>query len=200
MSAPTVAPTASVTAPDRVIDLEAATQAAAALLSALGVNTDTESTRRTPERMAQALLDLTSTEPFEMTTFPIEGYQQMVLVRQIPFTSVCEHHILAFHGSAHVAYIPSERMVGLSKIPRVVEHFAHRPQVQERMTQQICDFLAERLDPRGVGVIVSAEHTCMTMRGVQAMGSATVTSALHGRLRSDARAREEFLALAGVAA
>lgn len=200
MSAPTIEPAAPVTTPERAVDLTGATRAVADLLKALGVDTTTESTRRTPERMAKALLDLTSPEPFEMTTFPVEGYQQMVLVNRIPFTSVCEHHLLPFHGTACLAYIPGERIVGVSKLPRTVEYFARRPQVQERMTQQICDFLAEHLDPHGVGVLVSAEHTCMTMRGVQAAGSATVTNALHGRLLSDSRAREEFLTLTAVSA
>ncbi|MEV2277677.1 GTP cyclohydrolase I [Nocardiopsis sp. NPDC049922] len=196
----TMPPSPAVHVPDRTADLTAATRAATELLAALGVPATTEGTRRTPERMAQALLELLTPQPFDMTTFPAEGYRQMVLVRSIPFTSVCEHHMLAFHGTACLAYIPGERMLGLSKLARVVELFARRPQVQERMTQQIADFLQDHLAPEGVGAIVRAEHTCMTLRGAQAVGSATVTSALHGRLLNDARARDEFIALTGVRA
>ncbi|QVJ03298.1 GTP cyclohydrolase I [Nocardiopsis eucommiae] len=175
----------------------AATRAAADLLTALGVDTHTEDTERTPERMARALADLTTPPPFTMTTFPAQGYQEMVVVNQIPFTSVCEHHLLPFQGTACVAYIPAERVVGLSKIPRLVEFCARRPQVQERMTTQIRDLLAQHLAPDGIGVLVRAEHTCMSARGVRALGATTVTRAFQGQLDNDHLTRAEFLAQAG---
>ena len=135
-----------------------------------------------------------------MTTFPNdEGYDELVLARAIPVRSVCEHHLLPFTGVAHVGYLPGQRILGLSKLARIVEHFARRPQVQERLTKQIADCLCEHLRPRGAGVVIEAEHTCMTIRGVQAAGSRTVTSALLGTLRDDIRSRQEFFALAGVA-
>jgi GTP cyclohydrolase I len=109
--------------------------------------------------------------------------------------SVCEHHLLPFVGVAHVGYLPGERILGLSKLARVVELFARRPQVQERLTQQVADWLQDQLAPRGVGVVVAAEHLCMTVRGVRASGADTVTSALHGQLRSDAASRAEFFTL-----
>jgi GTP cyclohydrolase I len=136
---------------------------------------------------------------FDMTTFPNEeGYQQLVIERGIPFRSLCEHHFLPFTGRAYVAYLPGERILGLSKLARVVEMFSHRPQVQERLTQQVADWLHEQLQPQGTGVVLAAEHLCMTLRGARAAGSTTVTSALHGVLLSDHRAREEFFALAGI--
>lgn len=119
-----------------------------------------------------------------------------MLARSIPVRSVCEHHLLPFVGTAHVGYLPGQRILGLSKLARVVEHFACRPQVQERLTKQIADWLRIQLDPKGVGVVVVAEHTCMTLRGVQATGSTTITSTLQGTLRDDPRSRAEFLSLA----
>jgi GTP cyclohydrolase I len=134
-----------------------------------------------------------------MTTFPNdEGYDELVLARRIPVRSVCEHHLLPFVGVAHVGYLPGDRILGLSKLARVVEHFACRPQVQERLTMQVANWLHEHLGARGVGVVVEAEHSCMTLRGVQAVGSTTVTSALLGTLRSDPSSRAEFFALAGL--
>ena len=118
-----------------------------------------------------------------------------MLARRIPVRSVCEHHLLPFVGVAHVGYLPDARILGLSKLARVVEHFACRPQVQERMTVQIADWLADHLEPKGVGVVIEAEHSCMTLRGAQARGSDTVTSAVRGVLREDARSRQEFFAL-----
>jgi GTP cyclohydrolase I len=132
-----------------------------------------------------------------MTTFPNdEGYDEMVIARDIPFTSLCEHHLLPFIGTAVVAYLPGERILGLSKLARVVELFARRPQVQERMTKQIAHWLDDNLAPKGVGIVLRAEHTCMTVRGVAARGATTVTSTLLGHLRDDARTRGEFLTLA----
>ncbi|MER5389967.1 GTP cyclohydrolase I FolE [Saccharopolyspora sp. NPDC002686] len=181
------------------IDLGAAEQAAGELLRALGISTDSESLRGTPGRMARAYAELFTPRPFDLTTFPNEeGYDELVLARSIPVRSVCEHHLLPFVGTAHVGYLPGDRILGLSKLARVVEHFACRPQVQERLTKQVADWLSEQLQPKGVGVVIEAEHTCMTLRGVQATGSNTVTSTLLGTLRQDARSRQEFFALAGV--
>jgi GTP cyclohydrolase I len=179
------------------VDLAAAERAAGQFLGALGIPIDTESLRDTPRRMAHAYAELFSPRPFDLTTFPNdEGYDELVLVRAIPVRSVCEHHMLPFAGVAHVGYLPGRRIVGLSKLARIVEHFACRPQVQERLTKQVADWLQTRLDPKGVGVVVEADHTCMTLRGVRAPGSHTVTSTLLGALRDDARSRSEFFALA----
>jgi GTP cyclohydrolase I len=181
------------------VDLTAAERAAGEFLRALGMSTDVEGLRRTPWRMAQAYAELFSPRPFDLTTFPNdEGYDELVLARAIPLRSVCEHHLLPFTGVAHVGYLPGERILGLSKLARVVEHFACRPQVQERLTKQIADWLDTQLRPKGVGVVIQAEHTCMTLRGVQAVGSDTVTSTLLGVLREDPRSRQEFLSLTGV--
>ncbi|WP_134654031.1 GTP cyclohydrolase I FolE [Streptomyces sp. H23] len=180
-------------------DLEAAERAAREFLAALGVMVDSEGTRDTPGRMARGYAELLTARPFRMTTFPNdEGYDELVLARDIPVRSVCQHHMLPFVGKAHVGYLPGTRILGLSKLARVVEHFACRPQVQERLTKQTADWLAEQLRPRGVGVVVEAEHTCMTLRGVQAAGSKTVTSTMLGTLRDDPASRHEFLALTGV--
>ena len=181
------------------IDLAAAERAAGQFLQALGISTETESLHGTPGRMARAYAELFSPRPFDLTTFPNdEGYDELVLARSIPVRSVCEHHLLPFVGTAHVGYLPGRRILGLSKLARVVEHFACRPQVQERLTKQVADWLQTQLEPKGVGVVIEAEHTCMTLRGVQATGSSTLTSTLLGTLRSDARSRSEFLALAGL--
>jgi GTP cyclohydrolase IA len=183
--------------PDR--DLAAAERAAADFLQALGVGLDSESLRDTPRRMAQAYADLLTPRDFNVTTFPNdEGYDELVLVRDIPIRSVCEHHLLPFVGVAHVGYLPGDRILGLSKLARLVELFAHGPQVQERLTKQIADWLDAQLRPRGVGVVVEAEHLCMTLRGVQAAGARTLTSTLLGALRENAGSRAEFLDLTGV--
>jgi len=179
-------------------DLAAAGAAAGALLAALGVDLGSVMDR-TPARMARALEELLTPRPFDLTTFPNdEGYRQMVIERDIPFTSLCEHHFLPFTGRAYVAYLPGERILGLSKLARVVEMFACRPQVQERLTQQVADWLHGQLKPAGTGVVVVAEHLCMTLRGARAAGATTVTSALHGVLLNDPRARGEFFALSGI--
>lgn len=180
-------------------DLAAAGAAAGALLAALGVDLGGVM-GRTPARMARALEELLTPRPFDLTTFPNdEGYRQMVIERDIPFTSLCEHHFLPFTGRAYVAYLPGERILGLSKLARVVEMFACRPQVQERLTQQVADWLHGQLKPAGTGVVVVAEHLCMTLRGARAGGATTVTCALHGVLLDDPRARGEFFALSGIA-
>jgi GTP cyclohydrolase I len=184
---------------DAGIDLDAAEQAASDFLTALGIRLDSESLRGTPARMARAYAELFTPRAFTLTTFPNdEGYDELVLARQIPFHSVCEHHLLPFTGVAHVGYLPGDQILGLSKLARVVEMFARAPQVQERLTIQIARWLTEHLSPKGVGVVLQAEHACMTLRGVQAAGALTVTSALFGTLRDDARSRTEFFALAGV--
>ncbi|WP_416223227.1 GTP cyclohydrolase I FolE [Streptomyces hygroscopicus] len=181
------------------VDLAAAERAAADFLHALGIPTDSESLRGTPGRMARAYAELFSPRPFDLTTFPNdEGYDELVLARSIPLRSVCEHHLLPFVGTAHVGYLPGRRILGLSKLARVVEHFACRPQVQERLTKQVADWIQTHLEPKGVGVVIEAEHTCMTLRGAQATGSSTLTSTLLGLLRTDPRSRSEFLALTGL--
>jgi GTP cyclohydrolase I len=178
------------------IDAPAAQRAAADLLVALGADLADEGVRETPWRMAAAYAELPTPRPFRPTTFPNDGgYDELVLVRAIPFHSLCVHHLLPFHGVAHVGYLPGERILGLSKFARVVELFARRLQLQERLTVQIADWLEDRLGPRGVGVVLAAEHLCMSMRGVQKFGAKTVTSALHGSVRDDPRTRQEFLAL-----
>ena len=149
-------------------------------------------------RVAAAYAELLSPEPFALTTFPNdEGYDELVVARDIPVHSLCEHHLLPFRGVAHVGYLPGERILGLSKLARVVELFARRLQVQERLTKQVADWLEDNLAPKGVGVVIEAEHLCMSLRGARAHGSDTVTSALHGVLRTDGRSRQEFFALTG---
>ena len=181
-------------APLGSVDLVAAASAAREFLAALGVPCDTESTERTPQRMAEAYAAMLSSRPFEMTTFPNdEAYDELVVVRSIPVQSVCEHHFLPFIGVAHVGYLPGGRIVGLSKLARVVELFSRRPQVQERLTQQIADWVDRELDPKGVGVVIEAEHSCMTLRGVHVAGTTTSTSALRGVLRTSPQSRAEFL-------
>jgi len=184
-------------APDSAeIDLPAAEAAARTLLEALGADLEGESLRETPRRVAAALAEMLTPRPFEATTFPNdEGYDELVIARSIPFHSLCEHHVLPFVGVAHVGYLPGERIIGLSKLARVVEMYARRLQVQERMTVQIANWLEETLAPRGVGVVLEAEHLCMSLRGVKKPGTRTVTSALLGTVRDDVRTREEFLDL-----
>jgi GTP cyclohydrolase I len=184
-------------APGRV-GAAAAERAARDLLVALGADVDSESQRDTPRRMAAAYADLLTPEPFVPTTFPNDGeYDELVVVRDIPFHSLCEHHLLPFVGVAHVGYLPGERIVGLSKIARVVDHFARGLQVQERLTTQIARWFERELAPKGAGVVIEAEHMCMSLRGAAKPGASTVTSALHGAVRDDPRTRGEFLALAG---
>jgi GTP cyclohydrolase I len=183
------------------VDLDAAERAVADLLLALGQDPQAEHTRETPRRVAAAYAELLTPREFTLTTFPNdEGYDELVVARDIPFHSLCEHHMLPFQGVAHVGYLPGEHILGLSKLARVVELYARGLQVQERLTMQVADWLEEALHPKGVGVVVEAEHLCMSLRGVQARGSVTVTSALHGVLRDDPRSRSEFFSLTGVRA
>jgi GTP cyclohydrolase I len=180
------------------IDLPAAERAVADLLAALGQDPDDDHARDTPRRVAAAYAELLTPRAFNLTTFPNdERYDELVLARDIPFHSLCQHHMLPFKGVAHVGYLPGDRILGLSKLARVVELFARGLQVQERLTKQVADWLEEHLRPKGVGVVVEAEHLCMSIRGVQAAGSRTVTSALHGLLRHDPRSRAELFALTG---
>lgn len=181
-----------------VPDLLVAEAAARDLLTALGVDVRTPGTLETPGRLARAWAEMLTPREFEMTTFPNEeGYDELVVVADIPVQSVCEHHMLPFTGTAHVGYLPGARILGLSKFARVVEMFARRPQVQERLTRQVADWLDEHLVPGGVGVVVEAHHSCMSLRGARAAGATTRTVALTGALRHDAAARAEFLASTG---
>ncbi len=184
--------------PPSSVDLPRAEAAVADLLAALGADLGQEGLRETPRRVAAAYAELLTARPFNLTTFPNEeGYDELVVARDIPFHSLCQHHLLPFVGVAHVGYLPGERILGLSKLVRVVEKFARGLQVQERLTKQVAGWLQDQLAPKGVGVVVEAEHLCMSLRGVQALGTRTLTSAVHGLLREDARSRQEFFALAG---
>jgi GTP cyclohydrolase I len=178
------------------VDRPRAEAAAAELLEALGVDLEADGVRETPRRMVDVYAELLTPTEFAPTTFPNDGdYDELVVAREIPFHSLCEHHLLPFVGVAHVGYLPGERIIGLSKLARVVELFARAPQVQERLTTQVGRWLERELSPRGVGVVIEAEHMCMSLRGVQKPGATTVTSALFGAVRDDSRTRQEFLAL-----
>jgi GTP cyclohydrolase I len=181
----------------REIDHRAVQLATRDLLCALGADVDAEGLRETPRRVADAFTELLTPQPFRATTFPNDdGYDELIVARSIPFHSLCMHHLLPFHGVAHIGYLPGERIIGLSKLGRVVELFARDLQIQERLTTQIACWLQRELEPAGVGVVLEAEHMCMSLRGVQKFGSKSVTSALHGLVRDDARTRQEFLPLA----
>ena len=183
---------------DRVQDLSRTEAAVEELLASLGVDLSLEDVQETPRRVAGMYRELLTPEPFNFTTFENSaGYDELVLVRDIPFVSLCAHHLLPFSGHAHVAYLPGDRIVGLSKLARAVQHYAKSLQVQERLTKQVADLIQSELEPKGVGVVVEAEHLCMTIRGVQAVGTKTVTSTMYGLLRSNPASREEFLSLVG---
>lgn len=182
------------------VDRAAASRAVRQLLAALGQDVDDPELAETPRRVVAAFEELLTPSPFRLTTFANEeGYDELVIARDIPVRSLCAHHLLPFTGVAHVAYLPDERILGLSKLARTVEMFARGLQVQERLTSQVGSWLNHHLRPKGVGVVIEAEHLCMSLRGVQARGARTVTSSLHGLVRDDARTRAEFLALAGCA-
>lgn len=177
--------------------LDDAAELAARLLAALGVDLSDPELAATPGRMVRALREMTTPPEFTATDFEATaGPGQLVLIHDIRFVSVCEHHVLPFTGVAHIGYVPRKRILGLSKVARVVHYCARRLQVQERLTGQIADWLVDHLEPAGVGVLLSAEHTCMTLRGVGATGSRTTTSALRGVLLDDIAARAEFMSLA----
>ena len=181
------------------LDPAAAERAATDFLTALGVDVRTPDLAQTPARMARAYAELLTPRDFAVTTFANdEGYDELVLARSVPIRSVCEHHLLPFVGVAHVGYLPGDRILGLSKLARVLDLFARDLQVQERLTQQVADWLQDHLAPKGVGVVIEAEHQCMSLRGVRAAGSRTVTSALHGTLRNSPSSRAEFFALTGL--
>ncbi|MER7245290.1 GTP cyclohydrolase I FolE [Kribbella sp. NPDC000426] len=181
------------------IDLPAAQRAVADLLTALGRDPQSAHLADTPRRVANAYAEMLTPREFELTTFPNdEGYDELVLAKDIPVQSLCEHHLLPFQGVAHVGYLPGDRILGLSKLARVVELFARDFQVQERLTKQVADWLQDHLAPKGVGVVIEAEHQCMSLRGVRATGSKTVTSSLQGILRDNPSSRQEFFALTGL--
>jgi GTP cyclohydrolase I len=178
------------------VDVAAAERAVADLLRALGRNPGEPHLAETPRRVADSFAEMLTPREFELTTFANdEGYNELVMARDIPVQSLCEHHLLPFAGVAHIGYLPGDRILGLSKLARVLDLFARDLQVQERLTQQVADWLQDNLAPRGVGVVIEAEHLCMSLRGVRARGARTTTSALHGLLREDPRSRMEFLAL-----
>lgn len=176
--------------------------AVTAILSAIGEEPTREGLQRTPERVARMYAELTEgyhvdpTKLINRAIFEV-SYDEMVIVRDIDFASLCEHHLLPFLGRAHIAYTPRGRVIGLSKLPRIVEMYARRLQVQERMTSEIADFLMEHLRPHGVGVVIEAQHLCSMIRGVRKPNSTMVTSAMRGGFKSDPRTRAEFMALVG---
>jgi GTP cyclohydrolase I len=167
----------------------------AELLKHLDEQPDREGLRDTPERYKRFLKEFLNPEPFKTTIFESEGYDEMVIQTKIPFYSLCEHHLLPFFGHGAIAYIPDKHIVGLSKLSRILDHFSRRLQNQERLTVQVADFLNEAITPKGVGVILSARHMCMEMRGIRKPESLTTTSALRGRFKADQRTRSEFMEL-----
>ena len=179
------------------VNLPAAERAVRDLLLALGRDPSSPHLTDTPRRVAESFTEMLTPREFDLTTFPNdENYDELVLARSIPVQSLCEHHMLPFTGVAHVGYLPGERILGLSKLARVVELFARDLQVQERLTVQVANWLQEHLAPKGVGVVIEAEHMCMSLRGVQARGSRTITSSVQGVLREDPASRQEFFMLA----
>ncbi len=181
------------------VDLAAIKSAVRTILRAVGEDPDRDGLLETPRRVAKMYAEMFSglqQDPGRHleVTFE-ESYDEIVLVRDIPFTSMCEHHLLPFRGVAHVAYIPNGRVTGLSKLARVVEEVSRRPQVQERMTQTVADLIEDRLGSRAVGVIVKAEHSCMSIRGIRKTGSLTVTSTMRGAFRTDPASRAELMSL-----
>ncbi len=183
----------------RTFDAPAVASILRELLVAVGEDPDRQGLVDTPGRMARMYYELFEglfLDPAEVLSIGFEeGHDEMVILREIPFYSMCEHHLLPFHGQAHVGYLPDGRIVGLSKLARAVEIFAKRPQVQERLTTQIAECIERVLGARGVGVVIEAEHLCMTARGVRKPGSRMVTSAMRGVFRRDPESRAEFLQL-----
>lgn len=184
------------------MDKERIEKAVREILIAIGEDPDREGLVETPSRVARMYEEVFSgleNDPKQfIKMFSEENNDEMVVVRDIPLYSMCEHHLLPFVGKAHIVYIPHNgKVIGLSKLARIVDNFARRPQLQERLTSQIADFLTDELDPAGVAVVIEAEHLCMTMRGIRAAGAQTKTSALRGIIRSDARTRAEAMALLG---
>jgi len=182
------------------MDQERIKQAVVDIIEAIGEDPSREGLVETPRRIAEMYAELFSglqRDPLDVlnVSFAIEGPREMIILRNIPFYSMCEHHFLPFHGVAHIGYIPGDRIVGISKLARAVEILSHRPQLQERLTGQVADAVMEGLHPQGVGVVIEAEHLCLTMRGVRKPGSTVVTSANRGLFRRNTATREEFLAL-----
>jgi GTP cyclohydrolase I len=187
------APLLTIVSGTRAANPNKAEAAVADLLKALGRDITSDHLVDTPRRVAASMIEMLTPREFTMTTFPNdEGYEELVLVRDIPFHSLCEHHLLPFRGVAHIGYVPGDRLLGISKLARVLEKFARDLQVQERLTRQVADYLQEQLGARGVGVVIEAEHMCMSLRGVQVAGATTVTSTFLGILADDAALREQF--------
>ena len=169
------------------------------ILSALGEDPDRQGVQKTPERVARMYLELfeglgDDPERHFQAVFT-EQYDEMVILRDLPFNSMCEHHLLPFMGKAHIGYLPRGRVIGISKLARVIDSFAHRPQVQERLTSQIADMIMHQLEPKGVAVVMEAQHTCMIVRGVKKPGSVMITSALRGLCKTNPSTRSEVLSL-----
>lgn len=181
------------------VDLQRIAAAVREILLAVGENPDREGIRETPMRVARMYAEMfagLSDEPRKhLKALFTEQYDEMVVLRKIPFNSMCEHHLMPFEGHADIAYLPKGKVVGISKLARVVDAFARRPQVQERLTNQIAELLMSELDAKGVAVVMHATHTCMTCRGVRKPGTVMITSAVRGQCRSDARTRSEVMAL-----
>ncbi len=185
---------------NKLMDLEKIEKAVYDILEAVGEDPERPGLKETPSRVARMYAEmfagLNEDPTRHLKFFEEKSNDEMVIVRDIPFASMCEHHLLPFVGKAHIAYIPSDnKIIGLSKFARIVDNFAKKPQVQERLTHDIADFLEEHLKPKGVAVIIEAEHMCMSIRGAKASGSKTQTSALRGCMKSDARTRAEVLSL-----
>ena len=184
---------------EKLVDIPAIKEAVRNILVAVGEDPDRPGLKETPRRVAHMYMEMFAglhidPERHLEVVFP-ESYDEMVLVKDIPFTSMCEHHLLPFNGVAHVAYIPNGKVTGLSKLARVVEEVARRPQVQERMTQQIAEIIDDHLHTKGVAVVITAEHSCMSIRGIKKPGSKTVTSALRGIFKDSQPTRAEFMSL-----
>ncbi len=181
------------------MDLERIENAVREILLGVGEDPNREGLQKTPSRVARMYAELFAgleEDPGDhLQTSFTEVYDEMVVLRDISFNSMCEHHLMPFEGKAHVAYLPDGKVVGISKLARVVDAFAHRPQVQERLTSQIADILTEKLEAKGVAVVLEATHACMTCRGIKKAGSVMVTSAVRGRCKSDARTRSEVMTL-----
>ncbi len=181
------------------MDLQRIENAIREILAAVGEDPQREGLQSTPRRVARMYEELFNglkQDPAQYLRAALsERYDEMVVLRDIPFNSICEHHLMPFEGRAHLAYLPDGQVVGISKLARVVDAFAHRPQVQERLTSQIADLLMEKLQAKGVAVVLNATHSCMTCRGIKKAGSVMVTSAVRGRCKSDARTRAEVMSL-----
>jgi GTP cyclohydrolase I len=198
-SMPDSPPSPASTSVARVVDKSAIESAVRKILKAVGENPRRDGLLDTPARVARMYEEMFSglhLDPARHleTTFP-EAYDEIVLVRDIPFTSMCEHHLLPFTGVAHVAYLPNGKVVGLSKLARVVEEVSRRPQVQERLTQTVADMLEDKLGTKGAAVVIESEHSCMALRGVRKSGTLTITSSLRGVFREDQASRSEVLSL-----